>query len=139
ISHHLTGVAPYFHRVVLHPAGPGQVLGVLELAAGHDLPRVVEDDAAGAGGALIDREDVRRHGDPFRGAARCRWCRAAMLPPMLAARAQVRKHRGRMCGGVLKYWACRRDRPCVRMRRSAPRPCTTCRGRLWTWWPAPSE
>src|SRR5690606_34330530 len=54
------GVAPDLHRVVLDPAGLGEDLLVLLLAGRDDLAGVVEDDRAGRGGALVDREDVLR-------------------------------------------------------------------------------
>ncbi|WP_434081132.1 hypothetical protein [Sanguibacter sp. Z1732] len=38
---------------------------MFELAAGHDPAAVVEDDRAGAGGALIDCEDVLAMNLPF--------------------------------------------------------------------------
>src|SRR5690606_5534200 len=62
--HDLAGVAPDLGGVVLDPTGAREDLLVLELAAVGDLTGVVEDDRAGAGGALVDREDVLvRHGD----------------------------------------------------------------------------
>ena len=43
---------------MLDPAGLGEDLLVLELALSHVLARLVEQDRAGAGGALVDGEDV---------------------------------------------------------------------------------
>ena len=54
----LTDVLPNFGCVVLDPAGLGEDLLVLELALSHVLARLVEQDRAGAGGALVDGEDV---------------------------------------------------------------------------------
>ena len=54
----LTDVLPNLGCVVLDPAGLGEDLLVLELALSHVLARLVEQDRAGAGGALVDGEDV---------------------------------------------------------------------------------
>ena len=56
---------PDLLRVVLDPAGPGEDLLVLELAGRDDLALVVEDHRAGGCGALVDGEDVVRHGNSF--------------------------------------------------------------------------
>ena len=55
------GPFPDLHRVVLHPAGTGQHLGVLELMAGDLGARVIEDQEAGTRGALIHRPDEIGH------------------------------------------------------------------------------
>jgi hypothetical protein len=47
---------------MLDPAGLWENLRKLLLRDGDDLAAVVKEDAAGAGGALIEREDVF-HGD----------------------------------------------------------------------------
>jgi hypothetical protein len=44
-------------RVVLDPAGPGGVLAVFELVARDDACAAIEQDAATAGRALVDRRD----------------------------------------------------------------------------------
>ena len=54
----LTDVLPNLGCVVLDPAGLGEDLLVLELALSHVLARLVEQDRAGTGGALVDGEDV---------------------------------------------------------------------------------
>ena len=46
---------------MLNPAGPGEMLPVFELVAAGRLPLVIEEDAAGAGGALVYGGDVFRH------------------------------------------------------------------------------
>ena len=50
---------PDFLGIVLDPAGLGKDLRQLLLRRGDGLARGVEDDGAGAGGALVDGEDVR--------------------------------------------------------------------------------
>ena len=52
---------PYLHRVMLHPAVLRIVLGKGVLRHGRDAPLPVEDDGAGAGGALIQCKDVIGH------------------------------------------------------------------------------
>ena len=47
--------------IVLDPAGPRVNLQVFALGGGDDLPGTVEDDEARAGGALVNRADVRSH------------------------------------------------------------------------------
>ena len=49
------------HGVMLHPSGSGIVLGKGILPAADDLPLFGKDDGAGAGGALIQSDDVHRH------------------------------------------------------------------------------
>jgi hypothetical protein len=53
---------PDLLRVVLHPAGLGEVLR--EFALGHTAYGAagVNDDGAGAGGALVEGQHIRRHG-----------------------------------------------------------------------------
>src|SRR3712207_4211995 len=51
-------VGPDLLRVVLHPAGTGEVLAVLALADGDQPAGAVEHDRPGRGGALVDREHV---------------------------------------------------------------------------------
>jgi len=58
VRHAAAGVAPDLLGVVLHPPRAGEDLLVLVLAHAHDVARVVEDDRAGAGGALVDRHHV---------------------------------------------------------------------------------
>ncbi len=60
---HLAGVVPDLGRVVLHPARLWEDLLMLHLARGHDSAAVVEDDGAGAGGSLVNGDDVLVHGD----------------------------------------------------------------------------
>src|SRR5699024_1578288 len=62
---HFAGIAPDLHGIVLHPAGLGQDLLVLDLAGVDDLTAVVEDDRPGAGRALVDGEYVVRHVSPL--------------------------------------------------------------------------
>jgi hypothetical protein len=59
----LAGVVPDFHGIVLHPAGLREDLLVFHLAGGHDVAAVVEDNGAGAGGALVDGDYVLAHDD----------------------------------------------------------------------------
>ncbi len=56
---HLGG--PDVHRVVLHPAGAGINLGKFLLHHGPDLPLPVEEDAPGAGGALVHGDHIVFH------------------------------------------------------------------------------
>ena len=63
-GHHGLGVTPDLGRVVLDPAGARQDLLVLELVAPDLQTVVVEDHAAGAGGALVDRGDEVGHDAP---------------------------------------------------------------------------
>ena len=60
---HLAGVVPDLGGVVLHPAGLREDLLVLHLAGGDDAAAVVEDDGAGARGALVDGDYVLVHVD----------------------------------------------------------------------------
>ena len=53
------GVGPDLACVVLDPPGPGQVLTMLDLLDRHHPGVVIEEDAAGGCGALIDRGDDR--------------------------------------------------------------------------------
>src|SRR5438105_6455887 len=53
---------PDLYGVVLDPSRTRIDLGVLLLGAGDDLAGVIEDHASSAGGALVDRRDVRVHG-----------------------------------------------------------------------------
>ena len=62
------GDLPDLVRVVLDPAGAGEVLLELAVGAARRPPRLVEDDGGGPGGALVDREDHRR--DPTSNALR---------------------------------------------------------------------
>ena len=66
----LAGV--YLHGVVLHPAGMGIVLGEFLLGKLHDVLVFVEQDAAAAGGALVQGDHVLFHGEapPFLSALR---------------------------------------------------------------------
>ncbi len=48
---------PDLLRVVLDPAGPGEMLLDLAVGAAHELGLVVEHEAGAARGALVDRED----------------------------------------------------------------------------------
>ena len=57
-SHDLTHVLPNLDCVVLNPASLGEDLLVLELTLSHVLACLVEQDCAGAGGSLIDGENV---------------------------------------------------------------------------------
>ena len=57
----LAGVGPDLVRVVLDPAGPGKVLGVLELVRRDRTSIVIDQQAAAAGGALVDRDDIPGH------------------------------------------------------------------------------
>ncbi len=52
------------HGVVLHPAGPGVDLGQGMLRQGGDAAEAVEYDGSGAGGPLVQSDDVRIHADP---------------------------------------------------------------------------
>jgi hypothetical protein len=52
---------PDFHCVMLDPARLRKNLGVFELMNAHRLAPVVEQHAAGAGGALIDGGNVTGH------------------------------------------------------------------------------
>ncbi|GMA86562.1 hypothetical protein GCM10025868_18120 [Angustibacter aerolatus] len=58
VRHHLAGARPDLRRVVLDPAGAGQDLAVLLLRDGGHRAVVVEQDAARAGGPLVDGGDV---------------------------------------------------------------------------------
>src|SRR5262249_39676900 len=49
---------PDLAQVVLHPASLREVLGELPVRLAHDLQPVVDDEHVGAGGALIDCEEV---------------------------------------------------------------------------------
>src|SRR5690606_29083274 len=69
-AHGLAHVVPDLLGVVLHPPGAGEDLVVLELTRGDDLPGVVEDDGPGAGGSLVDGENVVGHG-AFSPSRRC--------------------------------------------------------------------
>jgi hypothetical protein len=60
IGHHLAGVLPDLLGVVFDPTGLREDLFVFLLATRDDLSVVVEDDRAGRGGALVDRQDVLR-------------------------------------------------------------------------------
>ena len=57
-------VAPDVLGVVLDPAGPRVVLRQLDLPLPGGPARGVEENAAAAGGALVDRQDVARRGHP---------------------------------------------------------------------------
>ena len=52
---------PDVQRVVLHPAGLGVDLAEGVLGPGDDLPRLVEQDGPGTGGALVQGDDVWTH------------------------------------------------------------------------------
>ena len=56
-ARHRPGDLPDLVRVVLHPAGAGEVLPELAVGAARRAARLVEDDGGGPGGALVDRED----------------------------------------------------------------------------------
>src|SRR5204862_6359299 len=60
-AHHILRPLPDLLRVVLDPAGLGPVLCVFLLRHAGDGSFVVEQDAAGAGGSLIDRRDKSLH------------------------------------------------------------------------------
>ena len=60
------GAAPDLVGVVLHPSGLRIDLLVLLLCDGDDASRVVEDDEARAGSALVDGADVVGHVSPLR-------------------------------------------------------------------------
>src|SRR5699024_7733703 len=49
------------HGVMLHPPGLGVVLGKLPLFQGHNVLLSVKDNAAAAGGALVQGDDVLFH------------------------------------------------------------------------------
>jgi hypothetical protein len=50
------------HGIMFDPAGIGKMLSELMLGDAGDLAVVIEENSAGAGGALIEREDVLGHG-----------------------------------------------------------------------------
>ena len=52
---------PDVQRVVLHPAGLGVDLAEGVLGPGDDLPRLVEQNGPGTGGALVQGDDVWTH------------------------------------------------------------------------------
>ena len=56
---------PDFHRIVLDPAGVRIVLRELALVDAAHAARAIEDDGAGTGGALVQREEELplNHGD----------------------------------------------------------------------------
>ena len=54
--------APDFQRVMLHPAGLGIDLRQLFLRHGHGLAAGIKHDAAAAGGALVQGEQVGHGG-----------------------------------------------------------------------------
>ena len=56
------GALPDFERIVLDPAGLRVELAVFELVGGDGATCVVEEHAAGAGGALVDGGDELGHG-----------------------------------------------------------------------------
>src|SRR5581483_10079150 len=56
----LAGRLPDLHRVVLDPAGPGEVLLELRVGAARDAALAIEDEARRAARALVDCEDHRR-------------------------------------------------------------------------------
>ena len=62
------------HGVVLHPTGMGIVLGELLLGKLHDVLMLVEQDAAAAGGALVQSDHILFHG---------------VAPPLLCSRGRV--------------------------------------------------
>ena len=57
LAGHLAGDLPDLGGVVLHPAGTGEVLGDLAIAAADRLGLLVEYQARRAGRALVDREN----------------------------------------------------------------------------------
>src|SRR6202035_4324162 len=59
LARHRMGDLPDLASVVLYPAGPWEMLGELAIGAPDGLGALVEHDAGGSGGALIDREDHR--------------------------------------------------------------------------------
>ena len=62
LHHHGVLAGPDLHGVVLHPALFRVELGELLLADGGDVLLFVKQDSAGAGGALVEGEDVSGHG-----------------------------------------------------------------------------
>ena len=62
----LEGGQPDFLAVVLHPAVLREVLLEFLLAARHRQALGTEHDGAGAGGALVDGEEIVGHGKPDR-------------------------------------------------------------------------
>ena len=61
VADDLKRFVPYFEGIMLNPAGPGEELLVFFLICGNDCAAVIENDAAGAGRALIDGKDVLGH------------------------------------------------------------------------------
>ena len=55
---HLVGGAPDLHGVMLHPAGLGEDLPEFLVHNGTDVAGFVEENAAGACGALVQGHDV---------------------------------------------------------------------------------
>ena len=93
--------APDLARIVLDPAGPGIDLRQLQLGRGHDAALGVEDDAARAGGALVQGKQIG-HGAvsrKSRAGARVlcgRWrsgCGKLIAPPRIALRLRAEGHR----------------------------------------------
>jgi hypothetical protein len=60
LPRHAAGDRPDLLRVVLHPAGPREVLIELAVRAADRPPALVEHDAGRARGPLVDGEDHRR-------------------------------------------------------------------------------
>ena len=58
---HALGALPDLIGVMLHPTRLGEDLLVLALVEADHAARVVEDHAARAGGALVDRGDILGH------------------------------------------------------------------------------
>ena len=61
LHHHAVLGGPDLHGVVLHPALPGVVLGQLLLGHAQDVLLPVEENGPGAGGALIQGQNVLAH------------------------------------------------------------------------------
>ncbi len=62
LAHRVHGRSPQILRVVLDPAGAGEMLRELELPDPHHTAFAVEHDGAGRGRALVDGEDEAAHG-----------------------------------------------------------------------------
>ena len=60
-AHDFLCILPDFERIVLHPAGLGVDLLMLFLVYSNHMPAVIEDHAAGAGGALVNGGNVSGH------------------------------------------------------------------------------
>ena len=56
---------PYLHRIVLDPAGLGEMLGEFHLGCGTDVAVVIENNCARGAGALVNRKDILVHFEVF--------------------------------------------------------------------------